>query len=103
MAKLECAKLPGPLVIVGFVGLVPSFHQASVGPIFSLVGISWVQIFSRGYFVGSNFFLVGILWVQHFLSWVFRGSKNLSRGYFVVPKFSLQDTSWVTRECISEE
>ena len=44
-----------------------------------------------GYFVGLKLFLVNISWVQNFSSWVFRGSKIFSCGYFVGPKFS----SWV--------
>ena len=40
-----------------------------VGPKFSLVGISCVQIF----------FVVGTLWVPNFFSWV----QSFFRGYFV--------------------
>ena len=38
---------------------------------------------------------VGISWVQIFFSWVFRGSKIFSRGYFLDPKFFLVGISWV--------
>ena len=48
------------------------------GSRFFLVGALWVQICSRGYFVGPKFFLVGISWVQFFLV-----------GIFVVPRFFL--------------
>ena len=41
------------------------------------VGIHDYENFSRVYFEGSTFF-----------SWVFPGSKILSRGYFVGPIFS---------------
>ena len=34
---------------------------------FFLAGIFWVQIFSRGCFVGPRFSLVSILWVQDFM------------------------------------
>ena len=47
--EYECAKFIGSSAIVGLVGLVPSCHRV-------FVGISWVQIFSRGYFVGPIFF-----------------------------------------------
>ena len=33
--------------------------------------------------ISPNFFLVGILWAQNILSWVFRGSRIFSGGYFV--------------------
>ena len=56
----------------------------------------------RGYFVGSEYFLVGISWVQSLFSWVFRGSKIFSRGYFAVPKFSLVG-NFVTFSCWPHE
>ena len=89
----------------GFSAIVQSCLRGYfVGPIFFLLGISWVQNFSRGYFVGLKVFLVGISWVWNFFSRVFRGSKiflvgpkfflvsifvgpKFSRGYFVGPKF----------------
>ena len=83
-----------------------------VGPKFFLVGISGVNIFSRGYFRGSkifsrgyfgaqkffswifswvqNFFSWIFSWVQNFFSWIFRGSKCFFRRCFI-------HTSWKAR------
>ena len=82
MFNNKCAKFRGSRAVVGLAGLLPSCHRA-------FVGISWVQDFSRGYFVGLKFFLVGISWVQSFflvgISWVqnflvsIRGSEIFSR------------------------
>ena len=72
--KMECAKFRGSRAIVGLVGLVPPCHRAFVGPKIFFVGISWVSIF---------------------FSWVFRGSKSFSRGYFMGPKLFLVGISWV--------
>ena len=60
-------KFHGSRAIVGLVGLVPSWHRA----------------------------FVGISWVQNFFSWVFRGSKIFSRGYFVEPKFFVVGILWL--------
>ena len=97
MFNKECAKFRGSRAVVGLVGLVPSCHCA-------FVGVSWVQDFSRGYFVGLKFFLVVISWVQSFflvvISWVqnfllgIRGSEIFSREYFVGQSFFLVSNSW---------
>ena len=63
----ECAKFRGSCAIVGLLGLVPSCNRA----------------------------FVGILWVQFFFSWVFRGFKIFSCGYFVGLKVFLVSISWV--------
>ena len=39
--------------------------------------------------MGPMFFLVGISWVPNFFTWVFRGSEIVFRGYFVGPNFFL--------------
>ena len=52
------------------------------GSKFLLLGISWIQISSVGYFMDPNFFL-----------WVFRGSKFFCRGHFVGSNFFF----WVFR------
>ena len=83
--------------------IVPSYHRAFVDSKFFPVGVTWVQkIFSWVFFEFKGFPL-SISWVQNVFSWVFFGSKVISHGYFVVPKFFLVDISWVTREHMSKE
>ena len=53
--RWESAKFHGSCAIVALVGLVSSLHRD----------------------------FVGISWVQNFFSWLFRGPKTFSRGYFV--------------------
>ena len=81
------------LSVLNLVGLAPpcvfrvSCHRVIVS--------SWVQNFSRGYFVGPRFFIVGRLWVQEFFSWVFCGFKTFSGEYFVGPRFLLVGDLWI--------
>ena len=56
-------------------------------------------VFLRGDFVGLKLFLVGIPWIQNFFSWVFRGSKFFSRGFFVA-NFVIQRIPFVS--CMSK-
>ena len=70
---IECVKFCGSRDIVGLVGpraIKPPCLHGSL-------------IFFRGYFVGPNFFLVGISWVHIFSRGYFRGSKVFSCGCFV--------------------
>ena len=67
MKSIECAKFRGSRAIVVLMGLMPSCHRA----------------------------FVGISWVWNFFSWIFRGSKIFSRGFFVGLKFFLVGTSSV--------
>ena len=72
----ECTKFRG---LRSIVGLVPS----------CLRGYFVSEIFSRGYFsrVQKCFpFLLGISWVQKFSRGYFEGPKTFSGGYFVSPK-----------------
>ena len=81
----KCGKFRGSCAIVSLVGFVPSCHGA-------FVGISWIQSFSRGYFLGPKFFLVDISWVQIFFRRYFVGPKFFS-WVFVSPKFFLVSIS----------
>ena len=60
-----------------FVGPIIFSSRYFVGPKFFIVGISWVQNFSRGHFVGSKVFLV------------FLGYNFFSRANFVIQRFSV--------------
>ena len=73
-------KFCGLRTIVGLVYLLPSYDWA-------FVGILWVPNFSCRYIMCPKHFLEGILWVQNFLSWIFRGYKFFSRGFFVGTKY----------------
>ena len=63
--------------------LLSSTH--SVWPISSSLFTSTTIVFNFAF----NFSFVGISWVQNIFSWVFRGFKSFSCGYFVDPKFFL--------------
>ena len=65
--RYECVKFHGSRTVVGFVGLVLLCHLA----------------------------FVVISWVQKFFSWISRGSKIFSRGYFMGPKSFPVGISWV--------
>ena len=80
----ECAKFRGSRPIKSLVHLVLSCHCTFVDAKYFLVGISLAQTF-----------FVGISWVQNFFSWVFRGFKISSGGYFVSLKFFLMGILWV--------
>ena len=94
------------LNVLSSVGLAPSrvscvfFFSVSRVTVPSCLRRS--ENFSREYFVDSKYLLVGISRVSNFSSWVFRGPKIFSRGYFACLNFSLVG-NFVIFSCCSHE
>ena len=70
---------------MSWVNCLCRFYESSTIVQFALLSILWVQ----------NFFLWKFPLARIFISWVYRGYKRFSRGYFVGPKFFLVGISWV--------